>query len=72
MVGNVNDFPSKGGFSETMSPDTIILGKRIPEYNKNRTAFVSYALVYIVTKTFMKIRIVPDIALMYSNQYGVN
>ena len=70
MVGNVTDFPSKGGVSETMIPISIVLGKLIPDYKTKRIYFGYFSLVYIGTTNSMKIRSVPVIALRDSNQYG--
>ena len=72
MVGNVNDFYSKGGFSETMNPFNIVMGKPIHAYYKNRADVWSYDLLYIGTKNLTKRINIPAIALRDSNEYGGN
>ena len=48
---NVNDFPSKVGVSETMSPATIVIRKKIPEYNK-KIIDLDHMLSYTLAKKF--------------------
>ena len=43
IVGLLNDFPSKNGVSQTMSPSMIVTGAQMPDYNIKRIVFGSYA-----------------------------
>ena len=46
-----------------MSPATIVEGKGNPDFNHKRIPLGSYAIFYTGTKTVMKRRNVPEIAL---------
>ena len=66
----LNNFPSKNGISQTMSPASIVLGRPKPDFNHKRITFGSYALAYHDTDNTMKRRAVPAIALKESNEHG--
>jgi hypothetical protein len=70
VIDMLNDFPSSNGVSQTLSPNTIVLGKGKPDFNKPRIAFGAYAMVYIGTTNTMKSRAIPGIALNASNDRG--
>ena len=70
IVGLLNDFPSKNGVSQTMSPSMIVTGAQMPDYNIKRIVFGSYAQVHLGTTNTMKHRSVPAIALRSSNESG--
>ena len=70
IVGLLNDFPSKDGVSQTMSPSMIVTGAQMPDYNIKKIVFGSYAQVHLGTTNTMKHRSVPAIALRSSNESG--
>ena len=65
-----NAFPSASGVSQTISPSSLIEGKRKPDFNYQHISYGSYALVYVGTKNNMKARSVPVNALKPSNDWG--
>ena len=66
----LNDFPSKNGILDTLSPVTIVEGKPKFDFGRAMIPFGSYALVYEGTTNTMKPRFVPAIALRRSNNAG--
>ena len=67
MVTCLNIFPSRNGISSDLGPEAIILGSPIPDYNKLRIAFGSYAKLYIGTTNIAKQRTVGEIILCPEN-----
>ena len=65
-----NAFPSPSGVSTTISPASIVEGRKKPDFNHQHLAFGTYALIYIGTKNNLKARSVPAIALKPSNDWG--
>ena len=63
-------FRSKNGISGDLSPVSIILGSRNPDYNKLKIIFVAYAQVYIGTTNSTKQISVGAIALRPANERG--
>ena len=59
----INSLLSINGILSTMSPATIVEGKGNPDFNHKRIPLGSYAIFYTGTKTVMKRRNVPEIAL---------
>jgi len=68
----INQFPSKGGISDTISPAKLLEGIDSPDLNIKRIAFGTYALVYVGTQNNMNERSLPCIALSQSNLSGGN
>ena len=68
----INQFPSKGGISDQLSPSKILEGIDDPDMNIKRISFGTYALVYSGTDNRMNERSVPCIALSQSNFTGGN
>ena len=68
----INQFPSKGGISDTISPSKLLDGIDDPDMSLKRIGFGSYALAYAGTNNNMEERSVPSIALSQSNQTGGN
>ena len=66
----LNNFPTKGSVSETMSPATIVEGSPKFDISQNRLPFGAYAQVWIGTKNNMTERLVPGITLRASNSKG--
>ena len=67
----LNAFPSKGSkLSSTISPATIVEGRRKPDFSYKRISFGSYAVAYKGTKNNMTGRGIPAIALRESNDAG--
>jgi hypothetical protein len=68
VVGHVkakNQFPAKNGVSDTMSPNTIVLGEGLVDYNTLKLAYGAFAMVFEdndPTNT-MRARTTPAIAL---------
>ena len=54
-----NQFPSKAGISNTLSPVTIVLGTSKPNVMQPLLPFVSYIMVYTTTTIDTKTRSVP-------------
>ena len=46
----MDDFPSRGGVFETMIPDTIVLGKPIPDYNIKIIYILDPMLLYTLVQ----------------------
>ena len=70
IVEILNEFPSAGGISDTLSPSTIVTGKPKLDLSKDKIVFGAYALVYIDTTNDIKSRAVPAIVLRRSNNAG--
>ena len=70
MVKWLNEIPTKGGISKTMSPFMIVEEKLNPDFNQDRIVFGSNVLVYIGTRKNTNIRSIPSIALNESNYHG--
>ena len=67
MVKWLNAFPSKGGISEEMNPETIVTGASKPDFHRKRIHFGGYSMVYTGTENNMNSRTVPAISLKESN-----
>ena len=70
IIDLLNSFPNEQGISETLSPNAIVKGKARLNYNHLKTAFGSYAQVYIGTNNDNTPRTVGVIALKPSNDKG--
>ena len=66
----LNSFPNEQGISTTLSPNSIVKGKRKINYESLKTTFGSYAQVFVKTKNSNIPRTVGAIALMPSNEHG--
>ena len=66
------DFLFSNGVPDTMSPETIVLGKHNPNINQKIITLVYFSMLYIGTNNTMKRRIVPSVVLNELNEWGGN
>ena len=69
-VQSINVCPNERAVTSDLSPAGIVEGRNNPDFNMNRIAFGSYALVYSGTTNRMDSRATPAISLYESNQEG--
>ena len=70
VVNILNAFPVENGISDTLSPGTIVDGRRKLNLINKRINFGAYAHIHTGTHNSMKSRSVPCIALRTSNNNG--
>ena len=60
-------FPSKRGVPEEMIPETIVTGVSKPDFNRKRTPFGGYAMIYTSTENNTNSITVPVVSLKEPN-----